>query len=391
MTGPDAETALRDALSTHTRDITPDTDFVTAAIDHSVASLRATRRRQLLIGVGAALVVVALVAWQAPPVDRRGSTPPTTHSDGLLIVDAFAWAQSLPRGAEADAAYIEWHTLVNGTERVDLGRSARGWLVGPLPGGWLAALANQDVSPGEGPRYGYLRPDGSFLPYEYQPPSDGPATRVGGEAVSPDGSMVAYGGAVVETGLPRSPGGFVQADVGHKVASLPAGAAVVFDWTSAGLVYRDMHGRYWLWSPGAESVRLPYDDVVPTGFGYTRDGDCFDISRISATADAATYQICGKGEPLTVSTGRRALMSDGELVNLEAGVDFLTLPVGVMPEQLQLFWESDDSILVVVHESVPLNPMTVLVRCEVTAGLCERASDPLAHYALVNSPASPSR
>jgi hypothetical protein len=73
-------------------------------------------------------------------------------------------------------------------------------------------------------------------------------------------------------------------------------------------------------------------------------------------------------------------MSNGEFVNLEAGVDFLTLPAAVQPAQLQLLWESSDSLILVVHNTGDRPTPAVLVRCVASAGLCERASDPLASY-----------
>jgi len=92
------------------------------------------------------------------------------------------------------------------------------------------------------------------------------------------------------------------------------------------------------------------------------------------------YRLCGVGEPLTVSASRRVLMGGGEFVNLEAGVDFLTLPVGVLRDQLQLLWETDDTLILVVHDALSPRHPALLVRCLVSAGLCERASDPLASY-----------
>jgi hypothetical protein len=368
-------------LSTHTRDITPSADFVNSALDHSVASLRATRRRQLLIGLGAAVAVGALVAWQAPSIDRRGSTPPVTHSDEPPIVDAYAWAQSLPRGADADVAYVDGHSLVVGRDRVDLGRVG-GQLIAPLAGGWLATVGR--IGPGP---YGYLRPEGTFVEFEYQPRSGS----VSGAAVSPDGCWAAYGRAVVYAGVGRTDCEFSARAPGQQVDTLPSSAQDIVEWTDAGLVFIDAHERYWLWAPGSEPQRQPFERVVAGGFGYTRDGDCVYVGPVSADVNPAKYQLCGMGDPLTVSASRRALMSDGEFTNLEAGVDFLTLPVGVLPEQLQLFWENDDSLILVVHDTAGVPHPPLLVRCVVSAGWCEQASDPLANYPLLASLPSPSR
>jgi hypothetical protein len=372
----DTETLLRDALWAQTSNVTPGPDFVNATIDHGVSSLRSTRRRQLALGAGATAAVVALLAWQAPSIVSHRSEQPTAPPGPTTVSDAGSWAQTLPRGADADVAYIDGHTLVRGSSRTELGHGTFGDLIATLPGGWFALIGSIDSNGDRtGPLYGELRPDGAFFPYEYQ----ASASEVTGVAVSPGGTRVAYGDAVVDTGFVYG-GGFDNAAMGTKVDSLPADASNIVEWNSAVLVYRDAHRRPWAWAPGTAAQRLPFDDVVAGGYAYQRDGDCAVIENYALNSAVRSYRLCGQGDPLAISSGKRALMSDGELVNLEAGVDFLTLPVGVLPEQLQLFWETDDNLILVVHDNVGETHAPVLVRCLVTAGRCERASDPLQSY-----------
>jgi hypothetical protein len=377
MTGSrDTETILREALSAHTRGIGADPTFVRSAIDHSASTLRQTRRRQLAVAAGGIAAVAVLAAWQVPSIVQSDGQQPTTPPDNAGITDASSWAQSLPRGSDAEVAYVDGRTLVNGSKRVDLG-SARysQQLLATLPGGWLSALEPDDMA--DATVYGYLRPDGQFTTFDFQPAKGA----ISGVAASPDGTEVVYAGAIVRTGFTQS-GGFDDAVMGSKVADMPAQARVVVEWVEGGLVYRDARHRFWLWSPAAsQPTRLTFDGVAPGGYGYRGDGDCVDVTAVEAApANQRVFQPCDQGHPLTVSDDTRALMSSGEFVNLEAGVDFLTLPAGVLPEQLQLFWETDDSLILVVHDTVGQPTPTVLVRCLVSAGRCERASDPLTGY-----------
>jgi hypothetical protein len=389
------ETLLREALEERTRGLAADTAFVNATIDHSVTSLRRTRGRQLALTAGAAAAVVGLVAWQAPSMVDDGSTGPTRQSQTPEGDGAYAWALSLPRAGDADVAYLDLSTLVAGSTRTDLGLGAGGTLITALPTGWFAEFRTSDtgsyagsstagsvaLEPGQ---YGQLNPQGEFTPYGYQPPGGG----LDGVAVSPDGTRIAYGDAVVATGTAYpccTATGETGEPAGIKVADLPSGAVETVDWTSAGLVYRDGRHHFWLWSPGSGPVRLPYDEVVPGGFGYTRDGNCVAVTRVGADESAPTYRLCDEGEPLTVSSGRLALMSDGEFVNLEGGVDFMTIPPSMLAALPQLLWESDDSLILVVLAD-PAN--AVLVRCTVHAGRCERVSDRIRAAGIASLPAA---
>jgi hypothetical protein len=366
------ETLLRDSLSEHTRDLSVDAEFVNATIDHSVASLRKTRGRQFALGTVTVAALVALVASQAPSLVDNRSTPPVSP-DEPRIVDSYAWAESLPRGADAEVAYVQGRTLVTGSNAVDLRLRADGQRVlAPLRGGWLASFEPPETA--DAKVYGYLAPNGEFTQYAYQP-GKGLDT---GFAGSPDGTEAAYAGAIVDAYSPGTSG--EHGSVGHKIADLPENAVWLVEWTAAGVVYLDTDHAYWLWSPGDQAVRLPFDKVLPGGYGYTRDGDCVAVApvRTPSTLAPSAYNLCGRGDPLTVSPGRRALMSDGEFVNLEAGVDFLTLPDSVDPTRLQLHWESDDNLILVIPDDAVGQPnSSVLVRCTVSSGLCERASDPL--------------
>jgi hypothetical protein len=376
------ETALRDALTAHTRAVATGPEFVGASVDHSVAGLRRSRARRLAAGTAATAAVVALAAWQWPALTSARSDPPTSQPDQtpmyaprMPITTADAWARSLPRGADADVAYIAGHTLVVGTKRVELADGAVGNLLGALPGGWFAELG----SPAKNgavvdPVYGYLRADGRFSAYSYQPPPG----YAGGFAVSPSGARVAYADAVVDTGFAFG-GGFDAAAMGRRADRLPADVASIVEWNSAALVYRDDRGQVQTW-PGGGGTPLAYDEFLPGGYAFDRTADCVDVTRYALDSETHAYRICGQGDPLTVSNGKRALMQSGEIVDLETGADFLTLPVGVLPEQLQLFWQDDDSLIAVVHDNVAPTHSPVLVRCLVSAGRCERASDPLAGY-----------
>jgi hypothetical protein len=384
MTGDDEltpmETLLRDSLTAHTKSVAPGTDFVHASVDHGVSALRRSRLR-LAVGAGAAATVVALAAWQWPSITTTHSEQPTTRPDqtqtDASIVTADTWARSLPRGTDADVAYIDGHTLVIGTKRVELANGAVGDLLGTLPGGWFAALE----SPGRGgiddPLYGYLRADGRFSPYPYQPPHG----YSGGFAVSPGGTRVAYGHASVDTGFAYG-GGFTAAAMGTRADRLPAQLRYIVEWNSAGLVYRDDRGRVQTW-PGGGGQPLPYDEVLPGGYAFDRTAECVNVTRYALDSETHPYRVCGQGDPLAVSNRKRALMQSGEIVNLEAGVGLLTMPVGVLPEQLQLFWENDDSLIIVVHDSLAPTHSPMLVRCVVSSGRCERASGALTSYPLV--------
>ena len=305
MTVRDPETLLRDALAEETSDLTAGPAFVNATVDHSVASLRRTRARNVALAGAAAAVVVALVAWQAPSLVDNSSDQPTREPDHSQVDDASDWALSLPRGADADVAYIDGHTLVIGSKHVDLGRGTVGNVVGTLPGGWFADIGTTDADGNTTrPVYGELRTDGAFFPYDYQPTD----STVGGFAVSPGGTQVVYGDAVVATGF-TSAGGFDEAVMGTKTADLPANVSDIVEWNSATLVYRDAEGRLWWWSPGTSPQLAPYDGAVAAGYGYNVHGDCVQVSQYALNSAVGSYRLCDVGHPLTISVGKRALMS----------------------------------------------------------------------------------
>jgi hypothetical protein len=377
------ETLLREALAQETRHVAADAAFVNATLDHSVASLRKTRRRQLALTVSAVAAVVGIVGWQAPSMVDNESPGPTRHSDSARVDDGYAWAQSLPRGADADVAYVDRGTLVIGSKKVDLGKQESDYhLLGSLPGGWLA----EKWVPGAQPNayaviYGFLSTDGEYSPYA----SVGRRIDVAGAAVSGDGRTVAYEGVVVRTGL--QPNGKIDPSAaGSVVAHLPDDAVEIVGW-AGGFVYRDAQDRFWAWSPGDMSVEQRWDAAVPDGFGYTRDGECVTVSPASLPASASvSFRLCGLGVPLTVSPDNYALMSSRQFVNLEAGVDFLTLPDSVDPSRLQQRWESGDSVILAVPDDTVGKPHSVvLVRCTVSSGLCERASNRLTSIPMLAS------
>jgi hypothetical protein len=372
MTAPDVETTLRDALAAHTEGLRPDPDFVNATLDHSAASLRSTRRRQAAFAAGAVAAIVAMAAWQLPQLGDQADPGPTKAPDPAN--SAMAWARSLPRGADADLAYVDRYTLIAGSTRTVLVDGGEYTLLGTLPGGWFVDRRQTGGPYIDPDSYGYLNSDGHFTAYD---PIEG-AREVDGVAVSPDGSKVAYDGAVVDTGL--TPTGRVRSRMGAKVASLPRAASTIVDWNNAVIVYRDAAQRLWEWSPGSAPQRAAFDGSVSGGLGYTREGRCVEIQRYDVDVATPRYRLCGAGDPISVSSGNYALMSDGEIVNLEQGVDFLTLPSGVDPAELQAVWESDDTLVLVTRQTRAWSTAAVLVRCVVSANLCERASDLLSSY-----------
>jgi prepilin-type processing-associated H-X9-DG protein len=377
MTGRDPETLLRDALLDETRDIATDPTFVNAAVDHSVAKLRRTRARNVAVAGAAAAAVVALVAWQAPQLADRADPAPTAPHD-TVGSDAMAWAWSLPRGSDANVAYVDGHTLVAGTQRTILVDGGDYTVLGVLPGGWFAARSTAGGGPYVNPRtYGYLDEAGHF--HAYDDPRSG-RIDVEGAAVSPDGGSVVFNGVITRSGFDDQ-GRFDPSTAGSVLEALPGNARVVEAFSDGGVVYRDKNDHFWGQAPRLTRpawTRESFDDYAPDGYGVVHDGDCVRVGAVSPGGNQ--WRLCGRGDPVTVSSANYALMSDGEFLNLEQGVDFRTLPADVDPEQLQTWWETNDSLILVTHQTEGLATSAVLVRCVVSAGLCERASDQLSSY-----------
>ncbi len=339
-----------------------------------LAAGRRSRRRRALVLIGAAAAGVIVTTGTVAVVTRPGENtstagpanrgPDPTPPPGMSFNDALAWAQSLPRGPDAQVAYIDGHTLVAGTSRVDLGKRAGGELLGTLDGGWFARRWTVEERNGNeiGTRIGVLTPGGAFRAFDRLERAPGSN---GGWAVSPDLSQVAYDGRLVDVASGR------VSDV-----VFPGGVGYIWAWTDLGIEY-DTRGDPsvpMLWNPTSGGVRSfpEADGFAGPDLLESYGNDCSSITRLEAGNITTPFgERCEHDGALAAATSPngRIVSSDGRVVD-PSGRELANLDIPVPPPTdgtinprgIDWFWEGDDALLFTLRSGFA-DPRWITVRC----------------------------
>ncbi len=384
------EERLRHDLLDATRGVEAPVGFAHDALS-SGRRLRRRRTSALVAGGVAAVVAGALLL---PGLGSDDEVGPAASDLSALA----GWAESLPDGPApdlpffSDAGLHDGATLVEVPGGVDISRApqrvSRGWLV-------MLRTKAPEVAPA------VLFADGSLAPL---PPY--PDRQEGGSSpafVSPDGERVAYGNRVVDTThdldtteIPHDPALVEEATTGFVTALRISG------WTDEGLVYEGAPtvkglGTEWLLRSDGSTVELgaPGSRVHSFGHGVAGYALTYDYSEKKNTCATLSEVTSGRwveagtqcmgrylGESLDLSPDGRWLLTDdlpevwdvadGEWVSFDAPADVLA------DDDFEWLgaagWESDDTLLIPVHDDGPAGTRTIqVVRCTVSTGACERA------------------
>jgi hypothetical protein len=369
----DFETSLRERLATATRDLSEPADW-----DSLVSRSGRRRRRKTAwtvggIGLAAALSVVVALSLEAGG-DRRDSAPigvpatsGTNDPDGVArFASPYEWAQSLPRGANARAAWEHDDELHLGPGHVLGFSDVRVGLIARTEDGFLV---NMGPPKGVfGGRLVVISPTGQI---RYVPSYDGHEALE--NAVSPDGSEIAYRTGVIDVAT------------GNLVSSYPSNARELIAWTPAGIVYFGPERSTWLWTPGEVPEPIQLDgDVLSSGYGRTYPSEgCTSIFRVadppSGPAAETVYTTCDERPFVIATDGSLAIAKNADVISLPDGAVIGNLPLprdSGWNDVTPMLWEDNDNIVFSVGDGLPaFNSM--LVRCTLTTETCERASESL--------------
>lgn len=304
--------------------------------------------------------------------------PPVTQPSGEL--SPLEWAQGLPSGASPTLAYILDGTLHQGNITVPVpGDQAE--LIGATASGWLVfqETDNRQGLPAQ-TGYGVLTRTGEFQKL----PPDPYQGSVQVQALSPDGTTFATGGALIDL------------RTFQVVGRTPTDAYFAATWTTRGLLYFDSDNKTWLWNQGTAAVRVDassFTDVARDApIAVTdRQSGCGRVTQIRGDGTLKDLYIgCDATTPMTVSPdGRFALTKSLDVVDLNSGeaVGALGIPAEVAKKSDWFgWWESDHSILFslegqpgsrnILGDATGSRP-AVIVRCEVASESCQRAGPEL--------------
>jgi hypothetical protein len=346
---------------------------------------------------GAALGALALsgctpVSEPASSADNSGSEQfGLLPTPGMTEEQMYPWAEQLPRGDDADVAFVvDGRIVVAGGDRLELPKGTQVELEATLPDGWLVQHGTTDEHGNwVDIRTGVLSEDGSFRPFEFDAEKGDRGYAVRGLVASPDGDQVAYDGQVVDVAT------------GKAVAEIPGKPLVLRAWTEHGLEYLGrVQGRLvpivWASTAAKPVAMTAFDTFEGPDLLAHYIKDCAGYWRLGAEGKPTRLiRLCGEGVADVTESGR-ILTTTGRVLD-ESGKDLaaLSLPaqhdnLSVLPELCcGLHWESDDAVLLTVAKRGPTgspfrNLTTLLVRCTLDergqAGpSCERASEPLAN------------
>jgi hypothetical protein len=371
----DSETSLKSMLDEKAQGALLSHDFVQST--HKRAR-RARSRRRVALGVSLFALVAApsAVIWQsdllgggdpkstvvAGPTD----SPSTSTTASVPATGVSTWLSGLEQEGPVSVAYVSKGNLHIGKVDVRIPGNDVG-LIGPVHGGWLV-LVEVESSAGMKSEYRVINEAGEsrVLPQvEYQAQE---------QAISPDGTLVAYGSVVVEVAT------------GRVVESLPSNADYLVAWTDQGVVFRDAAGDSWLWrSPGA-AVRLdaPIAQVFPwSKYAVTipRNGCNSLVSIGSDGSERAAYTGCGDQMVSSPSPGGDYILSrGGRVLSSSTKGDLLpALPTDVVVPRLAAWEDATHVIFPLATATDPSqgssadSAQIVIVRCDVSAGTCGRA------------------
>jgi hypothetical protein len=375
----DTESVLREAMESQVSRVRPDDGFVHATVGRSLQTLRRHQQRRTLAAATVGVAVVVAIALVAPRFteDQGAVDPATRHTRNPTeasaphVVAPLVWARSLPRGPDAEAAYMANSVLHVGPDQIRIGPYAYAGLYAPVAGGWLGGIAaTKDPVTGayEGPKTGIFSPDGSFQALNQQTANGEP----GAFALSPDGTEMAFGDSVLE--FPSL----------KFVASVPSNVLYTDVWSDFGIVYEDLSLDRWLWTVGQHPIRIGdrhyYYGFRSDGLGLRTGrtpGPCDAVVELNVGGSISTVMTsCGHqlGEPFSPS-GNLALAVSGDVIAIPSGRVVATLPI---PEanDYNTFWEDEDDIVLEIDTLLNRSPYPIqLVRCTISTETCERASD----------------
>lgn len=375
----DLEREVRTMIRAASTGITADQQYVHRTIDRATeASRRRRGQRKVVMTVAAVAVVVATgalplsISQESDPTENvRDTAPPTEPAGEAERIDPFDWAQSLRRGADANAAYVSDGVLYAGEARLSLpGGTRQGTVLASVNDGWIVS-----ISPGQGrSQTGLLSALGDFTPF-----TDVGAGQTMVFALSPDGTTAAVGDAVIEVAS------------GERIGSVPQNAYIARGWTHYGFVYLDRNYDSWLWEPGLEPRRIgpQYTTFTPDGVGFMpKHGGCSTINRMRPDGDVEeTMQYCDAQIAALSPSGNRAFTLAGTVISVPDGDVEATFPVPGGFERLMAVddyttvWENEGTVLIAITNDngtgyVQVGPRrAVIVRCTVSTETCERASD----------------
>lgn len=403
----DIEDYLHTEMRAATRNIEVDPQLVFTALSHG----RRRRRARLGLAAAGSVAAVTAIGVALPGLLGLGSQTLTPHARGGG--EALQWASRLPQGEHAKLPHFASGELHDGRTTVavpdDVNTSVPARRV---DGGWVVVTGEiyPDLTPA------VLAPDGTLSPLPtYRPGSeDARQTVTGTVLASPDGDFVAYGDQVLEiatgevTEIPHDPADAPDTDPEY------ANTLGLTGWSEEGLVYtgapqREGFGTEWLWEPGREPVRLSGpDEGAPRSMGGSATGWSLGIRYTDQETDTCTTmhrleagswsqvgdeQCMGQylGEALDVSPDGRWLLTDDlpRVWNLRDGewAAIEELPGDLIRDSGEYWmgdigWEDREHVLFNATEwpdtfgaDGPVRLRSIVVRCSVTSGECERAGE----------------
>jgi hypothetical protein len=356
------EERLRQALRDGETSVMASADLavVTAARGRGVL-----RRRRLIAAAslaGAVAVVLAVGAVLLPQRSPSGEPPATGSDDAPGSVQGDRWVMSLPTGASPRTAYVAGTTVYLPGHVVRLRQYVDVTPIGEAVAGTVVLGRQTEVSS----EYLLIGSDGHSRAI-----AAGTANGATGAAVSPDGRYLAHGRDIMNVSTLS------------EVAHLPHDAVEVTGWTSAGVAYLDKDQREWLWEPGGQPWRL--DHLVwfpgPTSVGVRLSGECPRVVLVHSRDDLTeSANRCAAADILTVSPdGRWLLTKDLQVIDARDGSTRWLAHgplAGPTATSEGTVWEDDTHLLasVPVAGTSSYPGVEALVRCEVSTGVCERAT-----------------
>jgi hypothetical protein len=334
---------------------------------------RTGRRRSIVVSVGAALAVAAVVAAVTGPLasQRENGNPAAPSTDTAPTAGGLArWVAGLPEGDPPEVPYLKGMTL-------------------HLPDGSAVEIPGEDAAivgiTVKGPvvlvedtRSGQFTSRYLVVHTTTGRHDEIPRSILGGyvqdEVTSPDGRLFIAGSNVID--LQNS----------NVVAVLPAHAAVLLSWTDAGVQYADKAGRQWLWEPRSEPWQLKEPTWFPSQLDPTEVGNKNDAVGLATSEGCTEVVHVYRGSQHDERWGRRCqgpaavtMSPEGSwLLTRDLGVvdavNMTTLPLatptpGELPPDTGAYWTSDSVVLLALPWGV--------VRCDVITRDCERATDGL--------------
>ena len=321
-------------------------------------------------GIGIASVLVGGGDSSGDPATTasQATTRPTDspESDAADAGDE-QWIESLSRGANTSVPYVHGGDLRVGDSAIALGVPEASYAGRLASGGWLVLLyESEDAGPAviDGDGTAYALPAGK--------------SQLQNAAVSPDGTQFVYGSSVRAAGT------------WDTVAAVPADAVTIVGWTMRGIVFNDAENRSWLWDLSGPPSALDQHLVAVSesgDAGITRLSDDGCASVVNLRTGDTTLEGCDADVPVALSPDGTITVTAGLEVSSPDGTADLRDGSDQMVNGWAVGWESPDLFVFGVLtgadpnagplDGQPAARTGFVVRCSVTDGHCERASDRL--------------